>query len=319
VRRLCARWRAAEALAPAAEEAARDCVARAQAALFDDHRAGAQRQLLELFDLLVVPLDRWAQQQAEAAETLSCAVGLLGLWEELCDVDVEHERMEELLVWHAGSAEPDRLASQGAAGWSLGKSPAEQAELKRQVGEALTRAALPQSSFWRRLARRAAVGMGDLGHVSVQRGPLMVLERPPPAAAGGSAGEDGAPDWSTDLGELRSGDRLTLRWPMDQAGRLAVLHAVSAESAGSGDAELELLMPQDASEQSPRRQHEVVEVAGELAAVPGCPGHSLVVIWVPAVVPPGWAGEVLLRRRVPPAARIWRYTYRIFGPGPAAG
>ena len=73
-----------------------------------------------------------------------------------------------------------------------------------------------------------------------------------------------------------------------------------------------------------RRQHEVVEVVGELSAPPGAPGspgptaaeHSLIVLWAPEVMPSRFALDVVERRRVPPDARLWRYVYSV---EPAAG
>jgi hypothetical protein len=60
-----------------------------------------------------------------------------------------------------------------------------------------------------------------------------------------------------------------------------------------------------------RRQNELVEVVGELSAVSGCSEHGLVVLWGPELLPPSWAAEVVARRRLPPAARVFLYHYTV--------
>lgn len=284
MRRLGARWRP---VAPeAAAEAARDCVSRAQAALSDDHRPGAERQLLGLLPLLVPAIDSWAAAEAGDADErpVSAAAGLLGLWDELPDIDVERESIEELLIWHAAHAEPSQ--------------PLGEAELRA----ALAAASLPRPDWWRRLARRAPSGLGDRGHLIVQRGAQIVLERPPPD-------QESATDYTTELGKLTHGDRLTLRWPMPMPGQVAVLHA--AAGASPGEASLSVLLPQDPSEMIPRRAGEVIEVVGEVAPVPEGPEHGLVVLWGPELLPPTWADDAVRRGRLPPDVRPWRYRYHV--------
>ena len=83
--------------------------------------------------------------------------------------------------------------------------------------------------------------LGDRGYVTVQRGSQVVLERPPPSALAAlpTAAEEDA--WSSDLGRLFHGDRLTLRWEMPVPGKLAVVHV----AGDSPEAELSLLLPGD--------------------------------------------------------------------------
>jgi hypothetical protein len=304
VRRLAVGWR--PVIASGVEEAARDCLTRAQSALLDEHLGGAQRQLLELFDLLVAPIDGWllAQSTGPSDEApLSVASGLLGLWDELLDLDVERESAEELLIWHAGNALPD----EATASWVPIEGPvsavARRAELAALLDERLQRCGPPRSDWWRRLARGAVGSLEDRGHITIQRQSQVVAERQPLPTP---AGPDEA-SWATELGPLTDGDRLILRWSMPLPGQLAIVHAVGA----AGAATLSLLLPQSDSEAVARRAHELVEVVGEVAAVEGAPEHSLVVIWAPELLPPSWPAELLHRRRVPPESRLWRYRYRV--------
>jgi len=299
VRRLGARWRA---VAPSqTAEAARDAVSRAQAALSDDHRKGAERQLLGLLDELVPAIDSWAARAAGAVEErpLSAAAGIVGMWGELCDIDVERESMEELLIWHAAHA--DAALAAALSGCTSA------AELADGVAASMAAAPLPRPDWWRRLARRAPSGLGDRGHLSVQRGSAIVLERPPPAEAEGVTSAAG--DYSTNLGELVHGDRLTLRWPLPMPGQVAVLHAAAGEAAG--EASLSVLLPEDPSEMLSRRAGEVVEVVGEVARVSEGPEHGLVVLWGPELLPPTWAHDAVRRGRLPPDVRPWLYRYRV--------
>lgn len=279
-------------------ESARDCVARGQAALLDDHVSGAQRQLLCLYDLLIPRLDAWIkkemQDRGEQGIPVSAAVGLLGLWEELLDIDVEHESIEERVVFFAAQADPSAL-------------PVELAT-KEELRQILAQAPRPRSRFLRRLCRRAQGSFGDRAHITVSRGKEIVLERPPQMNGAPPAWEAGALfEWTTNLGALYKGDRLTLRWPMPLPGQVAVLHAV-----GDGyDAELSLLLPQNPSEAVVRRQDEVVEVVGELSDVDGAPEHAIFLLWVPELLPPTWPVEVLARRRVPQEARLYFYRYTV--------
>ncbi len=312
MRRLHSGWR--PIVSSAVAEQARDCVARAQAALLDEHDSGALRQILCLHDLLVPPLDAWVRSQAAKsgqddgqAVAMSAALGLFGLWNELPDIDVERESIEELLVFHA--AHVDSSFFPDGQGTAL---------VPEQLEAALRKLPRPRSRFWRRLARRASGSLGDRGYITVQRGSTVVLERPPalsgsePAAA--ESGNEESSDYCSDLGELRAGDRLTLRFAMPLPGQLAVLHA-----AGDGyEAELALLLPQSVSEAVVRRHQEIVEVAGEIFAVPHCPEHGLCVLWGPELLPPSWGREVVLRRQVPPQARVFLYRYTVPPPADAS-
>ena len=127
-----------------------------------------------------------------------------------------------------------------------------------------------------------------------------VLERLP------EGDSETAADLTTPLGHFQHGDRLTLQWQNPLPGQVAILSAVGDEH----DAELTVLVPQLDSESGPRRHHELIEVVGELAHVPGA-GHALLILWVPELVPPRWVHEVLARRALPPEARLWRYCYEV--------
>lgn len=302
--RLAAGWR--PVLPPQLADAAADCVVRAQAALLDEHVEGALRQMLELYDLLVPPLDAAMQARLQAAMAateqrdgqaapISAAAGLCGLWDELPDVDVEHESIEELLVWHAGGVDPAEASAQPAG--------------RSEVAAALAALPRPRSHWWRRLSRRAAGGLGDCGHITVQRGSLTVLERPPPAAKRALAAVSSRRTyrWSSELGSFFDGDRLTLRWPMAQPGQLAVVHALEE----GPDAELSLLLPKDPSEAEARRQHEIVELTGELDLVDDHLEHAMVVLWGPELLPPSWASALVARRQLPPEVRVWLYRYTV--------
>jgi hypothetical protein len=277
-------------------EAARDAVAAAQAALLDDHRRGAERQLLRLYELLVAPLDDWMRRrigEADDGAVMSSAAGLLGLWEEILDVDVERESIEELLVFYAGRVDP--------------ATPAAQATTAADVESLLARAPRPEARFFRRLERRAAGSLGDRGHITVQRGAQLVLERAPAMPDGEAPFAE--PSWSCEIGDFIDGDRLILRWSVPLPGQVAVLHA--AFSSDASEPELSLLLPQDSGEAVVRRHGEVVEVIGEVSALSQRPFHALIVLWAPELLPPSWAGEVALRRRVPPDARLFVYRYTV--------
>ncbi len=280
-------------------EAGRDFVARGQAALQDEHVEGALRQMMALYDLLVPPLDDWTQKRLEAenlledAAPLSAAVGLLGLWDEILDIDVERESIEELLIFHAAHANFEALLP----------PPSTRAQLEA----ALRSMPKPRSSWWRRLVRRAAGGLPDGGYITVQRANAIVFERPPPLPAATAQNFSSDDAQGIRLGAFCDGDRFTLRWPMALPGQLAVVHAVE----NSDVAELSLLLPQDSSEAVSRRHHEVVEVSGELVAVPGCSEHGLAVLWGPELLPPAWPGEALVRRRVPSEVRALLYRYTV--------
>lgn len=281
-------------------EAARDAVAAAQAALLDDHRPGGERQMLRLYELLVPPLDEWMRRQVQASSgdaqdgaPMSVAAGLLGLWEELLDIDVERESIEELLVFYAGRVDSNSSAAQVS-------TPAD-------VESLLASSPRPEARFFRRLERRAAGSLGDRGHISVQRGAQLVLERSPPAPDGEAPFDD--PPLSCEIGDFLDGDRLILRWSVPLPGQVAVLHA--AFSSDASEPELSLLLPQDSGEAVVRRHNEIVEVIGELSALSQRPFHALIVLWVPEMLPPSWASEAALRRRVPPDARLFVYRYTV--------
>jgi hypothetical protein len=100
---------------------------------------------------------------------------------------------------------------------------------------------------------------------------------------------------------------------MPLPGKLAVVHAT-----GDGyEAELSLLLPQDPSEAVTRRHHEIVEVVGELQAVPHYLEHGLIVIWGPELMPQSWANEVVVRRLLPSESRVFRYRYTVQPPSPS--
>ena len=286
-------------VSPVIAEAARDAVAGAQAALLDDHVLGAQRQMLRLYDLLVPPLDAWMHERltgriSDGAASVSAAAGLLGLWDEILDVDVERESIEELLVYYAARLESDAAAAQLST--------------REEVEAQLAVAPRPQARFWRRLLRRAAGSVGDRGHITVQRGGQVVLERAPPLESEpAELGED-AP-WSCEIGDFLDGDRLILRWSVPLPGQVAVLHAAFAND--ESEPELSLLLPQESGEAVVRRPNEIVEVMGELGALSQRPFHGLVVLWVPELLPPSWASEVTVRRRIPPDSRLFLYRYTV--------
>ncbi|MBL9006145.1 MAG: hypothetical protein JNJ46_17970 [Myxococcales bacterium] len=307
MKRLGSRWRP---LAPAdVAEAARDLVARAQAALSDEYRAGAERQILQLYDLLIPTLDKWAL--SKSADAHSATPALLDLWHELADIDAERESIEELLLWNAGHRDGTGLP---ALATSPAEDDAQQAAQRDWLAQALKEAPLPCSHWWRQLVRRAQGSLDDCAHITVQREASVVVERPPPTHSitgpqpGGLA--------TTSLGALQSGDRLTLRWPLRLPGRVLVLHALGDER----DAELTQVLPApdgDASEGVPRRAHEVVEVVGEVlpsSAPQDGQEHSLILIWGPEMLPAAWGQEVISRRCVPVGSRVWRYTYSVYQP-----
>lgn len=296
------------------DEPARVLATRVQAALLDEHKEGALRSFQALHELLIPRADAWAAAQATGLgraeeetgpELLSSAIGLLGLWRELPDLDCNRDSVILALLHKAAQADGPEDA--GARVYA----PALDAEtLARQVTELqeqLRAEPLPRSHYFRRLARRARGGLGDRARVQVQRGPLTILERlPAPDSA------PPAPDFTTALGEFQAGDRLTLQWQNPLPGQVAVLHAVGDEQ----QAELSVLVPQLESESVPRRHHEIIEVVGELAHIAGA-FHALLILWVPELVPPRWVSEVLVRHSLPPDARVWRYRYEVAAAPPA--
>ena len=306
-------------LSAAQEEEARDLLARAQAGLLDEHPVGARRSLRRLHGLLVPVLDHALPDVADLGAdeaALSAGIGLVGLYRDLPDVDVERERPLDLLLHHAARADGVPGDLDGAAFAPLHGNDESAVETQWQAIDVLLAAEpLPRSRWWRRLTRGAAGPLGPLGdraRVQVVRGAAIVLDRPPPEAEGeGEVAQPGpagpAEVDHTDLGALRAGDRMTLQVPMPLPGRIAVFHAVGDEH----EAELSLVLPGLAGEDALRRAYEVVEVVGELAAVPGTTKHGMVVVWAPELLPPGWVQRVLRERRLPPDARAWLYRYRL--------
>ena len=286
------------------EEAARDWLAQAQAAALDEQPGAALRALGRLHELLVPLLDSLLPANEEGG--LSSGTGFLGLYRELPDLDFEREPPGALLLFYAASAdEPEEDAPLGPA-----RDEAARAAQWAWLEERLRREEVPRPSWWRRLARGAAGGLGDRARLQVQRGATVVLERlPPPPDEAEAALEDGPGLFETDVGELQRGDRLTLQLPAPLPGRIAVLHG----AGGVAEAELEVLLPASAAEEAPRRAQEVVEVSGEVAPVEGAEEQCLVVLWAPELLPAAWYRQVAARRRLPPDARLWRYRYRVGG------
>lgn len=300
------------------EEAAKTLVAQAQAAIEDEHIEGALRALLGLHAEVVPALDRMAAAElisrgADAAAGLSTVLGVLALWDELPDIDAEREAIAELIVRRAAAEGLSDGADSEEAPLGLALSDEIVAAQAAWLREQLLSRGVPRSRWWWRMFRRARGGTGDCARVVVQRGALTVFEREPPSDEARPAEPV---DLTTPLGRFRAGDRLTLQFQVPLPGQIAVLHA----AGDARDAELSLLVPQHDGEAVARRHHEIVEVVGELSCLPvpassgspaGTEEHSLVVLWAPEIVPPRWALDVIERRRVPPDARTWRYTYSV--------
>ncbi|MCS6914455.1 MAG: hypothetical protein RMK29_06980 [Myxococcales bacterium] len=276
-------------------EAARDCLAQAQAAVVDEQTRAALRALERLHALLVPSIDRFLSGLMPG-EARSCGAGLLGVWRELCDLDIEREDVAELLVFFAAQEE---MASE--APLEPVHSEADREAQWAWLAERLRTSPLPRSQWWRRLLRSADGGLGDRARIVVQRGAQIVLERLPTAEP-----QAGHRLCQTDLGVLEAGDRLTLQVQLPLPGRVALLHAAGDEAS----AELEVLLPAHEAEEAPRRALEVVEVSGEIGPAEGTE-QSLVVLWAPELLPPSWYLHVVVRRRLPPEARLWRYCYRV--------
>jgi len=296
------------------EEPARDLVARAQTAREGEQRGAMLRAFAALHELLVPPLDELIERQSlasrlGAADTIaapsSACLGLLGLWDELLDIDVERENILELLVVAAARVEapealplPDGLAAR----------PAVFALQKSWLAQVLADRPLPVPQWWRRLTRRAVGPLGDRARLTVERQALRIFEKLPNLADAERAEDTAA---TTELGEFRAGDRLTLAVQVPLPGQLAVLHASGSAQTSS----LEIVLPETVSEAVVRRHQEVVELSGELAAQRQADGsiaeQALVVVWVPELMPPSWIVDMLLRQGVPPEARVWRYLYLV--------
>ena len=295
-----------QALTTEDAEQARDLVARAQAALLDEHLEGALRSGQRLHALLVPALDRLAREQAADADgegVLSCGAGFAGLWRDLAAIDPERGDVARLLSWHAARA-ADRPGPFGLVRGGADDVAAQWAVLEQD----LRAAGLQAPGWWRRLALSGdgsvPAGLGDRARVVVQRGAVVVLERLPPS-------DDDADDCEleTVLGPLRTGDRLTLQIAAPLPGYVAVLHA--AWTGPAAQVPLQVLLPQDLAEASPRRSGEVVEVTGEVEPVPGAAEQALLVVWAPDVTPPGWLGRLVASGRLAPQARLWRYRYQV--------
>lgn len=286
------------------EEQAKTLATRAQAALLDDHLEGALRSFLALHELLVPLLDGWvaaaAARATPAGETsappLSSAAGLLGLWLDLPDLDGERESIGEALLGHAAEVEDD-----GEGPYTLALDAETLARQATWLLGRLRALPVPRSRYFGRLARRARGGLGDRARVQIQRGAVTVLERLPEPEQSASSRS-----FTTYLGSFQHGDRITLQWQNPLPGQVAILHAQGDDH----DSELTVLVPELDSEAAPRRYHEVIEVVGELLHVPGAT-HSLLILWVPELVPPSWVQQVLFRQGLPPDARLWRYRYEV--------
>jgi hypothetical protein len=317
----------ARQLVAAHEEAAKNLVAQAQAALADDHVGGVLRAVLALHAEVIPALDRFATGELAArgedpASGLSAVLGLVALWDELADIDAERESVVELILRRTASAEAPASDPPGdTPGEPVLALALTDEQIEAQAAwlrDELRGRGLPRSRWWWRLFRRARGGTADRARITVRRGPLTVFEREPPD--GPTVPGDGEPaELTTHLGRFRAGDRLTLQFQVPLPGHLVVLHAVGDPYT----AELDLLLPQSEEEAVTRRQHEIVEVVGELscttAGAAAGAEHSLIVLWAPEVMPSRFALDVLERRRVPPDARLWRYTYSVepAAPGPA--
>ena len=280
------------------EEPARDLVARAQAACDEDQRGAMLRAFAELHALLIPAIDALVEKQS----TVSACLGMLGLWDELPDVDVERESILELVAMHAASSDsastlpiPEGLATEN-----------EVVEAQRHwLQQILTDRALPQHLCWRRLTRRAHGPLGDRARLTVERASVCIFEHLPDPNAPSSQTA------TTSVGEFRTGDRLSLAVQVPLPGQLAIVHATGE----SQHATLDIVLPETVSEAVVRRHLEVVELHGELAAHKLADGQwaeqALIVVWVPEVTPPSWIVDMRLRHGVPPESRVWRYLYGV--------
>lgn len=305
-----ARAEALPGLAALDTQDARDALAQAQAALADGERGAVMRALRRLHAALVPSLDQLLAARGGEGAPCSSGVGLLGLFEELPDIDCERDALAEPLLRHAARALEGMAAADGADALPPlldddqrdDRSAAQRAietqwaALAAHLGEA----PLPRSRWWRRL-RRGGAPLPDDARVLAQRGDQFLWERVGPGEAEADA------DAESDLGALCAGDRLTLQVPVLVPGRVAVLAAVGDEA----ESELTVLLPQSRAEDAQRRRGEVVEVIGEVAPAEGAPEQALVVLWVPELVPEGFAARVAAQRRLPPGARLRRYRYRV--------
>lgn len=292
-------------LAPIAhkEEPAKDLIARAQTASDDEQRGAMLRTFAELHALLVPSVDALI----ESRSTVSSAVGLLGLWDDLLDIDVERENIIELLTVYAAQLEaPDS--------WPLPDGLATHDEIvaaqQAWLTDVLTHRAFPKRQWWRRMTRRARGPLGDRARLTVERSALRIFEHLP------HPDEASTPTATTRLGSFQAGDLLTLAVQVPLPGQIAIVHASGDETTAS----LDLVLPETSSEADVRRYHEVVEVHGELSAHTlslSAPlderfaEQALIVVWVPELMPPSWIADMQRLFGVPPEARVWRYLYRV--------
>ncbi len=291
-------------------EPARDLLARAQAACADGQRGAAVRAFVELHEMLVPPLDALVEKRSGRSsdgQLGSSCVGLLGLWDELLDIDVERENLIELLAQHAAQFSPTNVPPppDGLAHHD-GVATAQAEWLLRVLADR----ELPTHSWWRRLARRARGPLGDRARITVERrhadgSVVRVFEHLP------QPGTDDDLFATSQFGPLHAGDQLTLAVQIPLPGQIAILHVVG----DAQQARLEVVLPESANEAVVRRHLEVVELHGELAGERQSDGkfadQALVVVWVPEVMPPTWIVDMQMRQGVPPEARIWRYCYRV--------
>lgn len=292
------------------DEPARDAAARTLAALSDGHLERAFRHYGELHELVVPRLDAATAQRLKESEpdarAVSAVVGLVGLWRELPDIDLDRESIVEIIALHAAR---DEVPEDERTLLTVADS---RREAQREwLLEVLRAEGVPVSHWWRRLLRTSKGGLGDRATVQVRRGPLVIAEREPPEQPAPLLQrrelEVAAMESGTDLGIWKSGDRLSLRWHVDAPGRIAVLHAAVSGS----QAELSIVLPAAEAELSPRRIGELVEVEGLIESVPGTTEHAMVVVWLPEVVPAHYLRDILVRRRLPPESRVWLYRYRV--------
>ncbi len=291
-------------------EPARDLVARAQAACIDGQHGAVVRAFVDLHGLLLPPLDALIEKRSgrgSDGQLGSACVGLLGLWDELLDIDIERDDLIELLGQQAAQCLPptEPLLPDGLAHHD-GVATAQAAWLAAVLSDR----ALPTHKWWRRLGRRARGPLGDRARVTVFRkqsdGSVVRVHEHLPRP---DSDEDLAA--TSQLGELNAGDQLTLAVQVPLPGQIAILHMVG----DAQQARLHVVLPEAVSEAVVRRHLEVVELHGELACERLPDGavadQALVVVWVPEVMPPSWIVDLQLRFGVPREARIWRYCYHV--------
>lgn len=298
-------------------EPARDLLTRARTAYEDGQRGALVRAFLELHTLVVPKIDAIVEKQVAAQTTderpTSCCIGLLGLWDDLPDLDIEREHPLEVLATHAADLS---LLEPTTSPIFVAQHPTDLLAQTEWLATALGEREWPVTKWWRRCSRRARGPLGDRARIMVSRtetsadgstSVVRVLSHlPDPESV-----QLGLPNATTDLGEFWTGDELSLAVQIPLPGQLAIFHAVGS----SDSAELEVVLPDRPSEVVVRRQSEVVEICGTLAEKKLGDGtvaeQALVAVWVPEVMPPSWIADMEQRKGVPPEARIWRYRYRV--------